>query len=754
MQKSNFLMIKLMIDEFKLYVDSYSDEKLHELREKYDASYAFFRHRINGTSKIVIFPVSKTEHIINTEEEYIVDFQKDPLLIKKLVHELLFRKIIALGRDVEKYSSIRFMSNKEKDNLLNAIIPDKYKGMIAYKKQFEIDSRVFFPKNQAIIGILINSKYRWDIKLNCLTLKDNNINLINKYVCEMEPSNFRLLAERRKLLGKIASIDNNIAVIRGRNGKITRPLSNLFLENNFSNRNEVLSDLLGERTFNSIINKIKSSSGVLNSAEEQIKTVEIIADWLKKTKFTNEQGFEFQFTELFNDSNPLWHKLLTKNTRFIFSIHEDKIDIHADKGLKNYGPYDSISFTPKTPKIAVILNKENRGIVTSFLNKLENGIPFVKTSYGQPYGQGMIKKYELSSIEWVLYETEGNTIADYSKAIKTCLSENSQIDLALVQTSINHKGLKNSESPYYLAKAKFMMNNIPVQEVNIETMKKADAQIVYILNNIALACYAKLGGTPWVIPSNKSIDRELVIGIGSTIIKKDRFKYDKRIVGLTTVFNSDGRYILSNKSREVEFDEYFDTLLSSLKLVMNEVSEHEGWTKGDNVRLIFHCFKPFKNKEAQAIKKVVDDLNKEYNVLYSFIHVANYHSFFIVDTNNQGNYGKGKWMLSKGSGIILDKYNSLIQLTGAQDIKTPNHGMARPILIKLHKESTFIDLQYLSQQLLNFTGMSFRSFSTAPLPVTIWYSQMIAKLLGNMKDIEGWDSDNMINKLKYSRWFL
>ena len=89
-----------------------------------------------------------------------------------------------------------------------------------------------------------------------------------------------------------------------------------------------------------------------------------------------------------------------------------------------------------------------------------------------------------------------------------------------------------------------------------------------------------MGGTPWVIPSNKSIDRELIIGLGSAIIKKGRFRFDRRIVGITTVFNSDGRYIMSNKSAESDFSEYLHALLDNLRGLFKEIIKEQGWNKG------------------------------------------------------------------------------------------------------------------------------------------------------------------------------
>lgn len=450
-----------------------------------------------------------------------------------------------------------------------------------------------------------------------------------------------------------------------------------------------------------------------------------------------------------------------KTAYIYFQYSWDKTESHPDKGLKAFGPYDSPIFTPKKPKIAVICRKKDRGTVTDFLNKLIDGLPNIVTKNGfLPYGDGFIKKYQLTNFEWCIYEFDTDTSIEYEEAISRCIRNEDKIDLAIIQTSLYHKELAYKDSPYFLSKAKFMSNDIPVQAINIETMKKPDGELVYTLNNIALACYAKMGGDPWVIPSNKSIDRELVIGIGSAVFKRDRFKNYKRIVGITIVFNSDGRYILNSKSDEVRFENYFEALLNNLTNIFEEVKNSQGWQADDTVRLVFHCFKPFKNTEIGAIKKLVENLKLEFDVRFAFLHVADYQPLYFIDNQMKGvksYYGKelkGKWMPERGKGIKLDDENCLIQLTGPKDIKMHSHGMAKPIMIKLHYLSTYKDIDYLTQQLYYFASMSHRSFSNAPLPVTIWYSQLIARLMGSLSELPTWDFDMMANKLKYSRWFL
>jgi hypothetical protein len=81
----------------------------------------------------------------------------------------------------------------------------------------------------------------------------------------------------------------------------------------------------------------------------------------------------------------------------------------------------------------------------------------------------------------------------------------------------------------------------------------------YIQNSIALQMYAKLGGTPWVLPSQRSVDREIIIGIGHTWFRANQYKSagQNRVVGITTFLSSDGQYLLGDKVKDVPFESYF-----------------------------------------------------------------------------------------------------------------------------------------------------------------------------------------------------
>ena len=87
-------------------------------------------------------------------------------------------------------------------------------------------------------------------------------------------------------------------------------------------------------------------------------------------------------------------------------------------------------------------------------------------------------------------------------------------------------------------------------------------------------------------------------------------------------------------------------------------------------------------------------------------------------------------------------------------IKHENAPLPAPLLVHIHKGSTFNDLAYLSEQVLKFTGLSWRCALPARKPVSIYYSELIAELLGRLRNVDGWTPAILNMKLRASRWFL
>jgi hypothetical protein len=81
-------------------------------------------------------------------------------------------------------------------------------------------------------------------------------------------------------------------------------------------------------------------------------------------------------------------------------------------------------------------------------------------------------------------------------------------------------------------------------------------------------------------------------------------------------------------------------------------------------------------------------------------------------------------------------------------------GTPAQLRITIDRASTFKDLDYLTQQLYEFSAVSWRTFNLATQPVTINYSELMARLNNRLRTVVPWNQDLIRMKLKRKLWFL
>ena len=432
-----------------------------------------------------------------------------------------------------------------------------------------------------------------------------------------------------------------------------------------------------------------------------------------------------------------------------------------DFGIRQHGPFQYVHNPVNDPTIVVLCDKVAKGHMEQFAKALRDGID---DDNGR-FSGGLVGKFRLTSVRFHFVEIDGDTAETYAAAAARALDELPQTPaMALVQIREAHKQRLSGKNPYFVAKSHFMRAGVPVQAVRLETIEQNYGR-AYTLNNLALGAYAKIGGVPWVISTRGVATHELVIGIGSTVVGGTRLGDRTRYVGITTLFQGDGRYLVWETTKEATFESYPEALLESLRKSIRFVQTQNKWEVGNNVRLVFHVFKPLKRVEIETVKQLVKELLDAYPVEFAFLDVSHNHPFQIFDPSQKGlrylsretrQYAlKGIYAPQRGTAVLLGHRMALLQLVGANEVKTWGQGMPRPLLLELHPDSDFSDLTYLVRQAFHFSFMSWRSFFPSHEPVTILYSRWIAKMLGNLKVVPGWDGA-ALNQMRDRRamWFL
>jgi hypothetical protein len=401
--------------------------------------------------------------------------------------------------------------------------------------------------------------------------------------------------------------------------------------------------------------------------------------------------------------------------------------------------------------------------VEQFFRKFLDGMPEVRVGRSKraPYAKGFIQRYELHNPFVKVFTAQDGRAESYTVACRRALrfarDGGFQWDLAFIQIEDSFHTLNGDENPYLVTKSAFMKRQVPVQEATIEKMTASAGDLVYIMNDLSLGMYAKLGGTPWLLEADRTIAHEVVIGLGSAHFGASRLGARERIVGITSVFTGDGRYLLDSRTAAVPYRMYRDALLDSLKRAVGKVRDEQNWHVSDDIRIIFHAFKPLKDVEVDAVAKTMSDLGFP-NAKFAFLHVKELHPLLLFDCRHEGVRGplgmKGEMAPLRGTMVMLGKRDALLSLVGSREVKDITHGLPQPVLLTLHRKSTFTDMTYLARQAFAFACHSWRTFSPAPLPITILYSDLMARLLQQLSQVSHWDDDAMLDRIGRTRWFL
>lgn len=760
----NYFPIQIDFSNYQIVTESYSDERLQELRQLYNTSYSFFRDE----NLIVISNKDDEERQLvgKIENRSVFD---DAKVTASLIKHIFFRtfKDRFKGYVPVDFYPFRFYSSQEKDDLILNYLPEKLKHKIAFKKLIEVQLRETNINNIKRFAFVVNIRRNWVFNISCLELHQEGFDLKGFEVLHTEtlPGLDNVLTPNEDFVGVLQSIMGASAIVYTSDGEKSYPLQELFIRKTKRNIEAYLNFATSQQKCNQILAAVSKERIQKQDPVNQFSDINRIAKHLFSDRnnlvlFQNKDGFCFRV-----DTVPLnvQNSMNLQTPTFIYDHAGTKTNTkNADQGLSYFGPYDSSTFDIKKPNVLSICHKSNRGSFTRFLHDLKDGLP--NSSW---FKKGLLKKYELQDINFHIQEISNYQIQDYLNSISDF--DGNRPDLAIIEIPDNFKTLSDIHNPYYKIKAKLLSLEIPVQFIRSTTLSNYTE---YILNPLALQIYAKLGGTPWVLPSQGSVDKEIVIGIGHSWLRSSMYKgaESSRIVGITTFMSGDGQYLLADKVKEVPYENYFEELLKSLKSSINKLSDEYAWQKGDTVRLIFHIFKPIKNIEFDVVSQLVKDIS-QYNIKFAFVTISKSHPSILFDTNQQGElkYGSnqriGKYIPQRGSNIFIDDETSLVQMLGSRELKTAKHGMSTPIQIKLRtpqgnynnlelKDLMFYDLNYITQQIYSFTYLSWRSFLPREEPATMLYSNLISRLLGKMKNIPEWDADKLNYTLKRKKWFL
>lgn len=766
---SNIVPVAFSQETFQIgHLPWTSEEAYRELREEHWRTHAFrFDQRYNEILNVALIPgtsplgwmeeVAIGEHLLlaaRAVQQAILIWIATKLPVLKSGN----KRLLFLGQADE---ALLLSKALEKAGLRP--IPD-----LEVSIRYEIDCRLFYDReDNPFLGLVIDVGTTNVIDLSVAELRRRGMSVTDRYVCRRQEDAPAYLRPRLELIGRVSAVQSGRLLLTDTAGEDVVAAEEALLEPRLENLEATVQALCGQRaptvlaTLRSLRQPVVSAIGRLSHCRQTV-------DRLKKRGLVIANGVAVQLGDLLDDRDDRFpNRIVTQRPGLLFGAQGHNPSLHPDEGIRSFGPYMFMQHIRNAPLLAVVCEAQHRGTVEQFLKLLCNGYPDVslRGKGENPFRGGLIGKFRLGRVRLEFEETTGAEAADYRSAARRLLARLAETpDLAFVQTREAFKRYRGNDNPYFVAKAAFMAAGVPMQAVFLEKMARSSYELPYLLNNVALACYAKLDGTPWIISTRGTTTHELIVGIGTSEIIAGRLGGRERYVGITTVFQGDGRYLLWSQTRAVTVDDYPVELLASLRTAIRYVETQHGWEVGDHVRLVCHVYKRLKNAEVDAIKALVRELLADrFEVEFAFLDVSSAHPFRLFAPKELGTtYGpaggrrrRGKGLPDRGICLQLDQRRALLHLIGPRDVKTEEQGLPQPLLLELHPDSDFTDLAYLARQAYHFIYASWKSFTPATEPVTIMYSRLIAGLLGNLRRVEGWDSTTLtVGGLRGRCWFL
>lgn len=638
--------------------------------------------------------------------------------------------------------------------------------------RYEIDCRMFLHRDdEPFIGLVIDLATSNIIDIPISKLVEDGLIVNGRYVCRRQDQEEteEYLHPKLELVGRVIRQEGTKLLLTDTEGITEVESDQAFLEPSLLNLQDIIT-LYYKSKAGIVLDKLRSYRSPVNSGNDKLDKIKATLQGLKDNhSIIIANGVEITLGDLLNPTDRLFpSRISTQRPTLLFGPQGRNTGTIPDRSLTELGPYMYMQHDRNTPLLAVVCEPNSRGRVEQFIEMLKEGFPddlWNNSQRENPYQSGLIGKYRLARVKVEYEECSESTPQAYKEAANRLLNRLTDTpDLAIVQIRESFQQFYGNNNPYFVVKSAFMMANVPVQAIQIEKIHTINDNVAYLLNTISLSIYAKLDGIPWVISTARPTTHELVVGIGSAEVSSRRMGTSTRYIGITTVFQGDGRYLVWGATREVEFEHYAEALLESLKVNIRYVKLHNAWHEGDKVRLVCHVYKRLKDCEVNAVKSLVSELVEDFEVEFAFLDISWWHPYHIFDPIQPGERYwdwesrayrvKGIGVPQRGLCLQLDGRRALLHLTGPREVKTSSQGLPKPLLIELHYDSDFVDLTYLIRQIYHFTYMSWRSFIPANEPVTITYSRLIAKLLGNLNTVSDWNGQVLAGGLRDRRWFL
>jgi hypothetical protein len=403
---------------------------------------------------------------------------------------------------------------------------------------------------------------------------------------------------------------------------------------------------------------------------------------------------------------------------FISSVDSESNLLEFKNHVRNVNVYDGLKraggpyATPDLSNLQFLFifmdrDKEFANKLFTFMNKGFKNFPGLEKYVSVPFVVDFHKSLRL--------QDEQKIVDEVHHWIDTTYFDPAKKYFVLYVSPID----KNEEdeyrnSVYFRIKELLLHKNISSQVVFKDNLYK-DAFNFY-LPNIAIAILAKLGGIPWRLPY--PLQKDLVIGLGAyqTADTSDA------LIGNAICFRNDGQF--------QEFRVFPGSDISKLGENLKRSVQDFIKTFGECNRVIIHYYKILGKKERNALDIALKQLNLDIPYIFVTVNETESKDYVMFDEDFEGK------MPMSGT-IVKLRYNEFLLCNNTRYASSTGQkllGYPFPIKVRIAsqpKELTkdFALVMDIINQVYEFSRIYWKSIKQRNKPVTIEYSEIIAKVV-------------------------
>ncbi|GAA1817376.1 Piwi domain-containing protein [Actinomadura chokoriensis] len=554
--------------------------------------------------------------------------------------------------------------------------------------------------------------------------------------------------------GRVAGFDGDKVLLADRDGGLDRafPASDYQLVARPSLVFKLLLQRQSYQDASRVYAELLAASGTLRredrrtpnqyaAKERFVETEQLLNDFGRELRFANDAPAKVATMprEIFVISGPArepWSATVMSEPRLRFDAAiPSRSDTHAYKGLRKFGAY-RLPGLRHEPQLLLAYPSAMHAQAERFGSKLLSGsgnYPGFKRLFGMPdEAAPALSHLRLPSGE------QSRDMQRLRAALDRWAAEprGCEPDLAIV--IVPHTDRWVTDTPYYIAKEFFAARGIPSQMVTEELLADT-GRLGWSLANIALAAFAKLGGYPWVVDA-RGYDSDLVVGVGrADIAAVDGER--RRCFGYAVAFVSNGAYLATHASPPATDGDYERQLTQAITAALRESRTADL----PPTRVIIHLARRTGEREIRAAVRALASSGMQ-SLPVAFLRIDDSSLFEFLDGE------KATFAPPKGLTLRLAERRALVQVETAGTLGPAR----RPLLIELDERSTIgpEDFGGLVLQVYRLGHANWRGFNARSKPVSLFYGERLAELIGYMDERGEWNPMTMRADLRSRPWFL